>query len=246
MLHALPRLVLLASLVLIGGGLWMRDRLPGPEAVLPGVLPEPIQEPRPEAPFAVSAGGVDYTVRPLYRYELRGMVVSRHDTSAWWDVVHRDWWGDHLNVADLCVVWGENLASGLHRAMRYTSGTFTCYYATDDPEAWRRFRHDGISNNHLLAHDPAVVRRLRGVRPGDQILVRGALAEYGRAGGGFSRGTSTRRDDQGNGACETIWVTEAHVLRRANVGWRTAVPMGVGGLLLALVLAVVTPARLPD
>jgi hypothetical protein len=243
MLHAVQNLLLVASLALIAGGLWMRDRLPGPEAVLPASLPEPTQEPERRAPFPVSAGGVDYTVSPLYRYELRGMVVSRHDTSAWWDVVHRDWWSDHLNVVDLCVVWGETLRSGVHRRMRYASGTFTCYYATDDGEAWQRFRPEEISNNHLLANDPAIVKRLRGVRPGDQIVVRGALAEYGHAQGGFARGTSTRRDDQGNGACETIWVTEARVLKRANAGWRTALPLGVGGLLLALALWFVLPPR---
>lgn len=242
MLHTLQSLLLAAGLALVAGGLWMRDRLPGPEAVMPLSLPEPVQQPESRPPFPVSAGGVDYVVRPLYRYELRGMVVSRHDTSAWWDVVHRGW-GDHLNVADICVVWGDTLKSGLHRAMRYSSGTFTCYYASDDPAAWQRFRHDEISNNHLLATDPATVRRLRSVRPGDQILVRGALAEYGHAGGGFARGTSTRRDDQGNGACETIWVTEAFVTRRANAGWRAAVPVGVGGVLLALVLFIVLPPR---
>lgn len=243
MLYTLRQLLFLASLVLIGGGLWMRDRLPGPEAVLDAALPEPVQDAAPSAkPFTVSAGGIDYTVKPLHRYELRGLVVSRHDTSAWWDVVHRNWWQDHLNVADLCVVWGETLKDGVYRAMRYTSGTFTCYVATDDPEAWRRFRQDQISNNHLLANDPAIVKRLRGVRPGDQVLIRGALAEYSH-GGGFTRGTSVRRDDTGNGACETIWVTEARVLRRANVGWRTAVPMGVVGLLIAVALLFVMPPR---
>lgn len=242
MLHTLRQLLLLASLVLVGSGLWMRDRLPGPEALLSSALPEPIQEADPRPPFTVAAGGIDYTVRPLHRYELRGLVVSRHDTSAWWDVVHRDWWKDHLNVADLCVVWGENLESGVYRAMRYTSGTFTCHYGTPDDDVWRRFRNDGISNNHLLAHDPAIVKRLRGVRVGDQIVIRGALAEYSH-GGGFSRGTSTRRDDTGNGACETIWVTDAQVLRRANIGWRNAVPIGAAGLLLALALCFVLPPR---
>lgn len=240
MSHTLHRLLLLASLLLIGSGLWMRDRLPEPATVRPEVLAEPVQVSEPRPPFRVSAGGIDYTVKPLHRYELRGVVVSRHDTSAWWDIVHRSWWQDHLNVVDLCVVWGDNVTSGVYRAMRYGSGTFTCWYATDDTATWQRFREDGLSNNHLLATDPAIVKRLRGVRVGDQIEIRGALAEYAH-GGGFQRGTSTRRDDTGNGACETIWVTDARILKRANPGWRTAVPMGVVGLLIAIALVFVLP-----
>jgi hypothetical protein len=246
-LHTLQGLLLAASLLAIGSGWWHRDRLPPPPSLTVGALPAPVQSPVDARPFRVSAGGVEYTVTPLHRYELQGLVVSRHDTSAWWDVVHRDWWKDHLNVADLCVAWGPNLESGVYRELRYRSDTFTCHVATDSSESWRRFDPTALSNNHLLTDDPAVVRLLRGVRPGDQVAVRGWLAEYAHdAGGAFRRGTSTRRDDTGNGACETIWVTDARVLRRANAGWRAMVWVGWGGLLVAVGLWFVLPARLPD
>lgn len=245
-LHTLNGLILAASLALVAGGLWQRDRLPAPTAITPAALPEPVQVAERSEPFKVVAGGIEYTVSPLYRYELNGLVVSRHDTSVWWDVTHRDW-KDHLNVADLCVVWGDNLTGGVYQDFKYSSGTFTCYAATDSAEAAARFDPTALSNNHLLAHDPRLATLLRSVRPGDQVRVRGWLAEYAHdAGHPFRRGTSTRRDDSGNGACETIWVQDAQVLRTANRLWRTLLPVGWIGILAAVILWMVLPARLHD
>jgi hypothetical protein len=244
MRHALNGLLLAASLAAVAAGLWQRDRLPAPGRIVEATLAAPEQVRADEAPFRVVAGGVTYTVSPLYRYELRGLVVSRHDTSAWWDVVHRDWWRDHLNVADLCVAWGGNLERGVYRELRYASDTFTCHVAAPSQAVWRRFEPTELSNNHLLAADPATARRLRAMRRGDQVLIRGWLAEYAHDDGGrpFRRGTSTRRDDTGNGACETIWVTEARVLRTANRGWRTLLDLAWLGVAASVALWFVLPA----
>lgn len=245
MLHTLNGLLLAASLATIAGGLWHRDRLPGPERVLETIRAEPAQRPTDRRPFDVTVGDVRYTVTPVYRYELRGMVVSRHDTSAWWDVIHRDWWKDHLNVADLCVVWGDNLNGGLYRDLVYWSGTFTCNVVPRTPQAARRFDPTAISNNHLLTDDPRIARLLRRVRPGDQIAIDGWLAEYAHdVGRPFRRGTSIRRDDQGNGACETVWVADARVLRAANAGWRSALTLAGYGVAAAVLLWFVLPVRL--
>jgi hypothetical protein len=243
MRHAFNGLLFAASLAAVAAGLWQRDRLPPPERIVEAALVAPEQSGTDEAPFRVSAGGVEYTVVPRHRYELRGLVVSRHDTSAWWDVVHRDWWRDHLNVADLCVAWGGNLERGVYRELHYASDTFTCHVAARSQAVWRRFEPTELSNNHLLAADPATAKRLRAMRRGDQVLIRGHLAEYAHdhEGKAFRRGTSTRRDDTGNGACETIWVTEARVLRTANRGWRVLLDLAWVGVAASVLLWIVLP-----
>jgi hypothetical protein len=244
MLHTFNGLLFAVSLFLIAGGLWFRDRLPPPPSILATSLPEPKQALLQRKPFTVASGGIQYTVSPLQAYELHGLVVSRHDTSVWWNPTHRSWWKDLLNVADLCVVWGDNLRSGIYRELAYTSGSFTCYVSSRDRQTWERFDQTALSNNHLLTADPAVAKLLRSVRPGDQVAVRGWLAEYGHdAGMAFRRGTSLRRDDTGNGACETIWVEEARVTKRANRGWRAALTIGWAGAILALLMWFVTPPR---
>jgi hypothetical protein len=59
------------------------------------------------------------------------------------------------------------------------------------------------------------------MRVGDQVHFRGYLAEYSHHHGfAFFRGTSTTRLDTGNGACETVFATDAEILRTGNRGWR--------------------------
>lgn len=245
-MRQLPALVLLVSLSSLAASLWMRDRLPGRDGVLPQLDAEPVQVRTIEPPFTTQVGARRYSVSPLFQYELHGLVVSRHDTSAWWDVVHRDW-GDQLNVADLCVIWGANLRNDAYRGLRYWSGTWTCNVGTQDEALWAQFDPDALSNNHLLTADPAVAKALRGVRVGDQVRVRGYLAEYGHDdNGGFRRGTSVVRTDRGNGACETIWVTDAAVLRRANTGWRRLHGIALAGIALAVLLWWLAPVRARD
>ena len=70
---------------------------------------------------------------------------------------------------------------------------------------------------------------------GDQVRLTGDLASYSHdAGFAFTRGTSTVREDTGNGACETVFVRGVDVLARAPQ-WPRWV-MGTGGVALALAL----------
>ncbi len=186
----------------------------------PALLAEPIQTPTTVPPFSVRQEGVEYTLTPRYDYTLHGLVVSEHDTDSLFNYYHTRW-GDHLNVKDLCVVWGSNVATGVYSRVSYSSGSWTCYYKTSDREAWRMFNNAAISNNHVLTNDPRIAEALRDTKVGDQIKMQGVLAEYSHAGG-FHRGTSVSRTDTGNGACETIFLMEYEVLARHGEPWRTA------------------------
>ena len=59
---------------------------------------------------------------------------------------------------------------------------------------------------------------------------------YGQKGAPYSRGSSTVRDDRGNGACEVVYVTEFEILREANAAWRALYKLSL--VLVALSLAV--------
>ena len=83
-------------------------------------------------------------------------------------------------------------------------------------------------------------RRILKVRPGDQIYFKGYLVNYSQPANQFFRGTSTVRDDTGNGACETVFVTDFKILKRANPVWRAVKPLAFlasGAFLVALLLA---------
>ena len=66
------------------------------------------------------------------------------------------------------------------------------------------------------------------VAVGDQVHFEGYLASYSN-GNGFHRGTSTTRTDTGNGACETVYVTEFDVTSAAPRGWRRLETLALWG-----------------
>jgi len=216
------RVLIVGSALLLAVSWWMRDRLPQPGELDAAVMVEPDQQATNRAPFRTTVGGIEYTVRPVFAYDISGLVVSKHNADTWWDWVHKAW-RDNLNVTDLCVVWGGNAQRGSYRDISFSSGEFVCYWQAPSSSAWSAFDEYSISNNHLLTDNPAIAKVLKNARIGDQIRVRGFLAEYSHHDGvAFFRGTSTTRRDTGNGACETIFATDAEVIRPGNPGWRMA------------------------
>jgi hypothetical protein len=240
------RAILIASAGLFIVAWWQRDALPPPGRIVAAVFEEPLQKATAKDPFRTTVGGIEYTVRPLYTYELQGLVVSKHNADTWWDWIHAAA-NDKLNVTDLCVVWGSNARSGVYRDLDFSSGQFVCYVQTSSDAVWKAFDMTALSNNHLLSDDPAIARVLRNVGIGDQIHFRGYLAEYSHHHGfNFHRGTSTTRTDTGNGACETVFTTDVEILRYGNRGWRMAFWAAAAVFAAAVVAWLTVPMRVAD
>ena len=212
-------LLFLSSLALALWSHWKKEQFPDPDFYDLARLTEPRQTGTLTEPFQIRAGGVDYRIEPLFDYELDGVVVSLHDSDVFWDIYHFKDWKDFINIRDLCVVWGENVASGVFREMRYSNTTWTCWVSTASQSSASAFAWDQLSNNHLLSHAAPIQKAIKSAEIGDQIHLRGQLASYSHAGG-FRRGSSTTRTDTGNGACETVHVEEFEITRKSNPGWR--------------------------
>jgi hypothetical protein len=203
----------LLGLISLGVGLYLRQLMPDYQTVLPSTLNEPAQTNTAKAPFKVKVKGVEYTIKPVADYEIIGVVVSHHDTAAFWDYIHAES-NDHINVADLCIVWGNNLKSNNYKQLRYSNGQFTCNVSTKSSEVWSAFDPNALSNSHLLTDEIGIAKRIRKFKVGDQVRVKGYLAIYSHnTGMAFERGTSTVRTDTGNGACETIFVSDVELLK---------------------------------
>ncbi|WP_375214408.1 hypothetical protein [Aquabacterium sp.] len=239
MFALLVKWTFLGCLVLLPVACWQADALPADLDLVADLARDPDQSEVREAPFDVEQGGVRYRVEPLYRYRLQGLVVSRraHDG----DSMLHGRWNDHLNVADVCVVWGHNTGIDL-QAFEFWSGQFTCFFRTDDPAAWRSFDLTRMANNHLLSDDDYLRERIAAVRVGDQIEFEGYLARYSNDSG-FERGTSVTRTDTGNGACETVYVTRFRVLRDSPSVWPALQSTAGFGLLGSVLLWVIGALR---
>jgi hypothetical protein len=235
--------LMVVGALLLAAYLLLRHALPGPDELRPELHNEPLQEPLLPAPFTTTVRGVTYTVNPVADYEIWGLVVSNHDTSTWWNWIHKAS-NDNLNVVDLCIVFAENVKSGGYVGLDYSSGQFVCYVQTRSSEKWQRFSTRALSNNHLLADRPSIVSKLRNVQIGDQVRIRGKLASYAHNHGfAFTRGTSLTRDDTGNGACETIYVQEVDVLRAGGGIWRWTLWPAIALILTGVFLWLRAPFR---
>ncbi len=195
---------------------WEATRVPKRTQALAPLYAEPLQTTNIRPAFTVEREGHRYQIEPVAEYELAGLVVSVHDAKSIWDISHAGW-GDSLNTKDLCVLWGKNLDQNLS-AFRFWSGDWTCYFQTNDAQAFQNFNLDQISNNHLIPAHATVAKAIRDAEVGDQIKLRGQLANYG-IDGQPGRKTSLVRTDREDGACETIFVTDFSILKRANGIW---------------------------
>jgi len=236
----LNRILMAASCVWLLVSFWNRNDLPRRIEPLPQLREQPVQKPTGRQPFDVTYEDVRYHVEPEFAYDITGLVVSyrHHDNNSRLHALAND----HLNMLDVCVIWGENLDNVRLHKLRFWDGIFTCNVRTRDQRAWDAFDMTQLSNNHLLSDDNVIRRQVRKLRVGDQIRVRGYLSGYA-ADGGSRRGTSTTRNDRGDGACETIYVQDFRILRAAAGLWRISMWTSLVLLLAGLVIHFRQPYR---
>lgn len=231
-------LIVASSLVLLVS-FWNRNSLPRGVDFVPSIANEPQQTKTRKRPFDVSMNGIDYTVEPEFEYDITGMVVSFRHHDEDYSRMHR-LAQDHLNMLDVCVVWGGNTRAQLHK-IQFWNGLFTCNVKTRSQAAWESFDMNQLSNNHLLSDNPDIRNRVLDVKVGDQIRVQGVLASYTSPVG--KRGTSTTRTDTGDGACETLYIESFEIVRSTTSNWRTAMWGSLTVLIVTLVIHFRRPYR---
>ena len=233
-------IVIATSLIWLVVSFWNRNDLPRNVELLPALASEPKQKSTRKKPFEAVYNDVKYLVEPEFEYDLYGMIVSyRHHEGN--SRMHLQA-SDHLNMLDVCVVWGDNASNPLIHKIDFWNGIFTCNVKTRDQEAWDSFDMVQLSNNHLISDDDFIRDQVKGINIGDQIRVRGYLASYSNGRGG-KRGTSTTRLDTGDGACETLFVEKFDIVQPAASGWRLSMYGALSVFLLAAFVHFKRPFR---
>lgn len=191
-----------------------RHDLPLPSEIVSAALPAPVQAATSRQPFRIRHGGETYAITPRASYELSGLVVSRNDTEGLADIYHDE---RSFDTVDICVIWGDNLRRHDYRKIEFRSGPWTCYVRWSPAQTFDTL---SLSNTHLITATAALRQQLGALRIGDQVRLRGLLVDYVTASGSQSRHTSLVRDDEGNGACEVLYVESLQVLAAAPPFWR--------------------------
>ncbi len=236
----ISNIVIATSFVWLLVSFWNRNDLPQNIDYVPEILNEPLQTATRKPSFEASYNGVEYLIEPEYEYDLYGMIVSyrHHDGDSRMHLAAND----HLNMLDVCVVWGDNTTNRRLHKIDFWNGIFTCNVQTRDQEAWDSFDMYQLSNNHLISDDEFMRDQVRDIQVGDQIHVRGYLASYGSEKGGI-RGTSTTRLDTGDGACETVFVERFEIIESATSYWRMSMYLSLVLLSVGLVVHFKRPYR---
>lgn len=228
-------------LALLAG--WNAGRLPPPDRLHPQVLVDPVQVPVELAPLRTTVEGIDYGITRRYSYDIAGVVVSLHHSDSWWDYAHAEW-GDHINLMDVCLAWGDNVAKDTYRQIQFSNSQWECHFETRSSAAWQAFRQDQVSNNHLLTDVRSLGHALAGIHVGDQIRLRGYLVNYTIYRDGVAQGTrvsSDTRTDTGPGACEVMFVESMEILSSYDRNWRRLRTFALFGLAASLVLWIRLP-----
>lgn len=213
---------------------WYKDQLPPPGFYAGRDFPAPIQTPAHNEPFEIEVNEQTYKITPLFFYELTGVVVSLSDADGFNNIWHHRRWKDFINVRDLCVIWNPNVDSGVYQQLDFSSDSWTCWITWPRGKKTKKFYANALSNNHLLTNDLIVKKELASAQIGDVITAKGMLVNYENLTNGYKRGTSTTRTDGGQGACETIYLSDFRIETKAHPFLRFLNKVAFWGMWLAL------------
>ena len=136
-------------------------------------------------------------------FKLRARVLSREDY----------WLGEQSDLSPLDLALGWGVMSDQAVLDRITISQSSRWYFTrydypapiSDQEI---INHS--SNMHIIPADKRIRRKMKEVRRGDVVMLKGYLVDVDASSGFYWR-TSMRRDDTGNGSCEIFYLTYAYI-----------------------------------
>ena len=194
---------------------------------------QPLQTETDKKEITLNYMGVQYLIKPVQDYEISGLVVSHNNPSGFGDIYHDS---KSFDTKDLCVIWGNNLINNDFHKVKFWNVSWTCNVRYPPGI---NFEFDEISNNHLITRSDEIRKKNAHVKVGDQIKIKGALANYTSLNNESGwRNSSLTRTDTGNGACEVIWVESLEILKKGTPLWYLLFDFSKWGLLLMVVMMI--------
>jgi hypothetical protein len=189
---------LLVLLFVVAAAVWGWFHFLAPKHYAPGILipddPEQSTLPDPQELFRHGKA----SLQPLAGYSIEARVLhTRHYRT-----------GDVAAIApyDVAVGWGVmSDQSVLDRLEITQANRFYFWEYQDNPPIPKNEIIAHSANMHLIPASDALRRKIAWLRPGDLIRMKGLLVEVTLPGRNPWR-SSLSRTDNGNGACEIMWV----------------------------------------
>ena len=196
--------ILLIVLVLLAGMAY-RDWSQREIEYAPGVLVA-------EVPKQLDVQGLasltldDYELIPRAEFRIRARVLSRKDYK----------WGAEADLSpmDLALGWGVMSDQTVIDRIEISQGSrwYHTRYKLPGPISDRDIIQNS-GNMHMVPAQSWITKKLKGVRVGDIVRLRGKLVDIDHPSGWHWR-TSLRRDDTGGGSCEIVYLEDIEIEAR--------------------------------
>jgi hypothetical protein len=196
----------IAFLVALMVAWYAYHRVTGPITYPPGVLiaSDPVQTPASPNDHPFDRGA--FHLEPLARFALDARVLHRK--------IYRYDQQAALVPVDLAVGWGAMSDQAVLDQLEISqSARFFWYEWQHQPPIPRSEIVSHATNLHLIPSTPTIASRCKSLRTGELIHLDGVLVQATGPGIGTWRSSLSRTDD-GNGACELVWVEELEDLPR--------------------------------
>ena len=162
-----------------------------------------------ELPLQRAMEGSDPILLDGYRltrraeFGIRARVLSREDYR----------WGSEsdLSPIDLALGWRAMSDQAVLDRITITQGSRWYFTRYDLPAPISdQAIINNSSNMHMVPANSWVLKKLKAIRPGDVVRLKGFLVDID-SDSGFRWRTSLRRDDTGNGSCELFYVEDIFI-----------------------------------
>ncbi len=145
----------------------------------------------------------EYQITPLAQFEAKARVLGskryRWDREA------------QLSPVDLALGWGAMSDERVLNELSISqSGRFFFWWCDEMPIPEETIVRSS-ANMHIIPATPQIAKRLKKVRRGQVLRIKGYLVKA-EAPDGWYWVSSLTRKDSGAGACEVVWVEDLHIL----------------------------------
>jgi len=169
---------------------------------------EPAQTSDTKPAFEHRAGGSRYRITPRFRWDGAARVVGNRPYH--WGIAAA------LIPDDLALTWGPLVAPPYAGQISYSQFSRFFFWRTSNLSLDRGTIVSNAANVHVIPADSRLRHALRAISTGDDVRLEGWLVDIdGVDDPSFHWATSTVRDDEGPGSCETVYVTRLTVGERA-------------------------------
>jgi len=184
---------LVIGALLMGAYFWIGREIGRPAGVL--VADQPLQG-QVYATLLRQKNG--YQIAILASFDIRARVIAAER--------YRFDRGAALSPVDLALGWGAMSDSAVLRRISIAQGgrSYSWWVSKDYPVP-RDIIETHSANMHMIPANDDIERRLKSIRAGNLVHIKGYLVEVANEEG-FRWKSSLTRSDTGAGACELVWV----------------------------------------